>query len=35
MMTRTMDESGNVDDVVNIQEEMTLDEPADGTGAFD
>ena len=35
MMTRTMDESGNVDDVVNIQEEMTLDELADGTGAFD
>lgn len=35
VMTRTMDESGNVNDVVNIQEETTLDELADGTGAFD
>jgi hypothetical protein len=35
MMTRTMEESGNVNDVVNIQEETTLDKLADGTGAFD
>ena len=35
MMGRTMDESGDVGDVVDIREEVTLDELADNTGAFD
>lgn len=35
MMGRTMEESGNVYDVVEIREETTFEEMADGTGAFD
>jgi hypothetical protein len=35
VMGRTMDESGNVGDVVDIREERTFDELADDTGAFD
>ncbi|KAL3770183.1 hypothetical protein ACHAW5_009278 [Stephanodiscus triporus] len=35
MMGRAMDESGNVDDVVDIREETTFEELADDTGAFD
>jgi len=35
MMGRTMNESGNVGDVVDIREEVTFDELADNTGAFD
>lgn len=35
MIGRTMDESGDVGDVVDIREEVTFDELADNTGAFD
>ncbi|KAL3817463.1 hypothetical protein ACHAXA_001470 [Cyclostephanos tholiformis] len=35
VMGRSMDESGNVDDVVCIREETTFEELADDTGSFD